>query len=66
MKAIRVAHVARQLHLTATGPATYVAEGMWSKDGVVKLQKRVDALAIPEGLTAVVSCQDMKGVVTFY
>ena len=65
-KPIRIAHVARLCNLKSIGPATYVAKGMWTKSGVIKLQKEVDKVAIPEGLTCVCSSQSMKGVVTFY
>lgn len=65
-KPIRIAHVARLCNLKPIGPATYVAQGLWSKDGVLTLQKKVDKVAIPEGVTCVCSSQNMKGVVTFY
>ena len=65
-KALRIAKVARLCGLKSVGPATYVAAGLWSKDGVLQLQKRVDRIAIPEGVTCVCSSQGMKGVVTFY
>jgi len=66
-KAMRIAKIVRLCNLKAIGPAMYVAPGLWSKGGILNLQKKVEKVAIPEGITCVCSSQKgLKGVVTFY